>query len=150
MKGGIVIPKELTIFIDETFDHILSDIDVFEKTINGFHKAFNSTKNFNLNANKNEYQVFNIYQYLNINSPNKSLSMNATYPNFQKNLKINNEELFYITVFRILLGEKFESLVKINEQRTFKNWKNLDSEILEKIKKHNSMILQIMFKNFQN
>lgn len=149
MKGGIFIPKDLTKYTEESLDHILSDLNLLKKNINGFHKAFNSNKS-TINNNKNEFPMINVNQFLNINSPNKSLSMSATLPNFHKNHKTLNDDLFFLNIYQILLGEQFESLIKNYDQNVFKNLDNINDDILKKIKENNSMIIYSIFKNVEN
>lgn len=149
MKGGIFIPKDLTKYTEEAFDHILSDLEVFKKTLFGFHKAFNSNKT-SININKNEFPMINVNQFLNIHSPNKSLSMSATSPNFHRNSKPHNEELFFFTVFQILLGQQFDSLIQNYDPNNFKNLNDLNDDVVKRIKENNSMIIYSIFKNVEN
>lgn len=149
MKGGIFIPKDLTKYTEEAFDHILSDLEAFKRTLFGLHKAFNSNKSSN-SYNKNEFPMINVNQFLNIHSPNKSFSMSATSPNFQRHSKLPNEELFFFSIFQILLGEHFETLTKNNDQNYFTSLNNLNGEIMKKIKENNSGLIFSIFKNINN
>jgi len=156
MKGGIFMPKDLTKYTEEAFDHILSDLEVFKKTLIGFHKSFNSNRSL-MNTNKHEFPMIHVNQFLNINmQPNNTLSMSATSPNYNnKNSKPQHkEELFFSTVFQILLGEQFETLLKSNDgQICFKsldNKHNFNEDVVKRIKENNSMIIYSIFKNIEN
>ena len=77
--------------------------------------------------------------------------MNLTNPNFNKFPKsLQNEELFFLTIFQILLGEHFESLIKRYDQNIFKSINDVNDEIVKKIKEHNTMIIYSIFKNVEN
>jgi len=151
MRGGIFIPKDLKKFTEESFDHIISDIETFKKTLIGFNRAFNSNKNL-IVTNKTEFPMLNVNQFLHMNSPNhnKSFSMNATNPNFNKNSKLNNEDLFFFTVFQILLGEQFETLIKTYDHNIFKNLNEMNDEIVTKMKEHNTMTVHALFRNIES
>lgn len=142
--------KPLAKYTSEAFDHLMSDIEQFKKTLFGFHKAFNSNKN--TTANKNEFPMININQFLNIQTPPGNYSINSvnnTNQNFYKTNKFQNEEAFTHAVFQILLGEELENMLNIHDLNFFKNFNSINQDIIQRIREHNINIIQSIFKTIE-
>ena len=140
------MPKDFVKYIEESFDHLFDDVEKFKKMLIGFHKAFNSNKS----TNKTEFPAINSNTFF--LSPNKDSNTQGYNGSVHNNLKSNfyNEDLFFSSIFGILLGDDYESLTKNFDKEIFRNINRKDDEIIKKIIEYNVSAINSILSNVEN